>query len=64
VKRPANDIVMLYCRPVRPRYQQAGLGGSAILTYSYDADNRLTNRCSAAKGNTGYSYDPVKGSVN
>jgi RHS repeat-associated protein len=31
---------------------------SIILTYQYDADNRLTNRWMTATGNTGYSYDP------
>ncbi|MGI8966412.1 MAG: RHS repeat-associated core domain-containing protein, partial [Limisphaerales bacterium] len=30
-----------------------------ILRYKYDADNRLTNRWSAAKANTYYSYDNV-----
>src|SRR5581483_7024726 len=30
---------------------------TAILAYKYDADNRLTNRWSIAKGNTGYGYD-------
>jgi RHS repeat-associated protein len=33
--------------------------GTVILTYQYDANNRLTNRWSLAKGNTGYSYDAV-----
>jgi RHS repeat-associated protein len=28
-----------------------------ILVYSYDANNRLTNRWSAARGNTTYTYD-------
>src|SRR5438309_10996195 len=28
-----------------------------ILRYKYDANNRLTNRWSAAKGATGYIYD-------
>jgi len=45
-----------------------------ILRYQYDANNRLTNRWSAAKGNTGYSFDavgnlltmnyPVSGTIN
>ncbi len=35
-----------------------------ILSYAYDADNRLTNRWSAAKGNTGYAYDPVGNLTN
>lgn len=33
--------------------------GTEILRYQYDADDRLTNRWSAAKGNTAYSYDSV-----
>jgi YD repeat-containing protein len=32
---------------------------TVILTYSYDADNRLTNRWSVAKLNTRYHYDNV-----
>ena len=35
-----------------------------ILSYAYDADNRLTSRWSAAKGNTGYAYDPVGNLTN
>jgi RHS repeat-associated protein len=31
--------------------------GTEILRYAYDPDNRLTNRWSAAKLNTAYSYD-------
>jgi YD repeat-containing protein len=30
-----------------------------VLAYQYDSDNRLTNRWSAAMGNTAYSYDSV-----
>src|SRR5207247_736932 len=30
-----------------------------ILRYQYDANSRLTNRWSAAKGNTAYTYDNV-----
>ena len=30
-----------------------------ILVYAYDANDRLTNRWSAAKGNTGYAFDDV-----
>ena len=30
-----------------------------LLTYQYDLDNRLTNRWSATKLNTGYGYDAV-----
>src|SRR5262249_18527669 len=33
--------------------------GAEILRYAYDANGRLTNRWSAARGNTVYSYDPV-----
>ena len=33
--------------------------GTVILAYQYDPNNRLTNRWSAAKGNTGYGYDNV-----
>ena len=32
---------------------------NVILAYTYDADERLTVRGSAAKTNTSYSYDPV-----
>lgn len=31
--------------------------GTEILRYQYDANGRLTNRWSLAKGNTGYAYD-------
>ena len=34
------------------------------LLSKYDSDNRLTNRWSAAKGNTGYAYDPVGSLTN
>ena len=33
--------------------------GTEILRYAYDPDNRLTNRWSAAKTNTTYSFDRV-----
>jgi RHS repeat-associated protein len=33
--------------------------GTTILTYEYDADNRLTNRWSLARENTKYAYDAV-----
>ena len=33
--------------------------GTEILRYIYDPDNRLTNRWSAEKGNTKYTFDPV-----
>jgi YD repeat-containing protein len=36
----------------------------AILTYHYDADNRLTNRWSLAKSNTVYAYDAVGNLTN
>jgi len=32
---------------------------TTILKYGYDADNRLTNRWSLARGNTKYAYDAV-----
>ncbi len=35
-----------------------------ILRYKYDAGGRLTNRWSAAKGNTYYSYDAVGNLTN
>jgi len=38
--------------------------GTVILKYQYDADNRLTNRWSAAKNNTGYAYDHVGNLTN
>jgi RHS repeat-associated protein len=38
--------------------------GSEILRYKYDSDNRLTNRWSAAKGDTRYKYDPVGNLTN
>jgi YD repeat-containing protein len=31
--------------------------GTVTLRYAYDADDRLTNRWSVEKGNTGYGYD-------
>ncbi len=33
--------------------------GTEIFRYQFDANNRLTNRWSAAKGNTVYAYDAV-----
>jgi RHS repeat-associated protein len=33
--------------------------GAEILRYKYDADSRLTNRWSAAKGETHYTLDPM-----
>ena len=38
--------------------------GHTIFIYKYDADNQLTNRWSAAKGNTAYAYDPVGNLTN
>jgi RHS repeat-associated protein len=38
--------------------------GTEILRYYYNADNRLTNRWTAALGNTGYYYDPVGNLTN
>jgi RHS repeat-associated protein len=37
---------------------------TTILTYQYDADNRLTNRWSLAKSNTVYAYDAVGNLTN
>jgi RHS repeat-associated protein len=33
--------------------------GNIIFKFSYDPNNRLTNRWTSAKGNTVYGYDPV-----
>jgi RHS repeat-associated protein len=38
--------------------------GAEILRYKYDPDSRLTNRWSAAKGDTKYKYDPVGNLTN
>jgi RHS repeat-associated protein len=38
--------------------------GAEILRYNYDAEGRLTNRWSAAKGDTFYFYDPVGNLTN
>ena len=38
--------------------------GTEILDYLYDANNRLTNRWSVAKGNTAYLYDAVGNLTN
>jgi RHS repeat-associated protein len=38
--------------------------GAQILRYYYDVNARLTNRWSAAKGNTRYLYDPVGNLTN
>jgi RHS repeat-associated protein len=38
--------------------------GTEILRYKYDAESRLTNRWTAAKGNTGYGYDGVGNLTN
>jgi YD repeat-containing protein len=38
--------------------------GTAALRYSYDADDRLTNRWMSATGNTGYAYDPAGNLTN
>ncbi len=43
---------------------KADAAGTEILRYSYDANNRLTNRWSAAKTNTVYSYDAVGNLTN
>jgi uncharacterized protein RhaS with RHS repeats len=41
---------------VRDKYDPRGTN---ILDYLYDANGRLTNRWSKAKGNTRYRYDAV-----
>ena len=51
-------------RPVWPRHQQARPGRHRDPQVRYDADNRLTNRWSAAKGNTAYAYDFVGNLTN
>jgi RHS repeat-associated protein len=38
--------------------------GTEILRYKYDPGHRLTNRWSAAKGDTKYKYDPVGNLTN
>ncbi len=38
--------------------------GNLLFVYQYDADNRLTNRWSAAKGTTAYRYDPLGNLTN
>ena len=38
--------------------------GNVVLSYTYDMDNRLTNRNSIAKGNTAYSYDKAGNLTN
>jgi RHS repeat-associated protein len=38
--------------------------GTVVFVYKYDADNRLTNRWSAAKNGIAYRYDPVGNLTN
>ena len=38
--------------------------GNILLVYTYDPNNRLTNRYSISKGNTGYKYDAVGNLTN
>jgi RHS repeat-associated protein len=38
--------------------------GTNIFRYQYDANDRLTNRWSVAKGNTIYKYDPIGNLTN
>ena len=38
--------------------------GTNVLAYLYDADSRLTNRWSKAKGDTRYKYDAVGSLTN
>jgi RHS repeat-associated protein len=66
---PAGDLISLTdgkTQTTRWNFDQYGRvtnkvdqAGTEILRYIYDPDNRLTNRWSAAKGNTKYSYDAV-----
>ena len=66
---PAGDLLSLTDgkgQTTRWNYDQYGRvtnkvdqASTEILRYKYDADNRLTNRWSAAKGNTAYGYDFV-----
>ena len=39
-------------------------GGTEVLRYTYDAESRLSNRWSVAKGTTIYGYDPVGNLTN
>jgi RHS repeat-associated protein len=66
---PAGDLLSLTDgknQTTRWHYDEYGRvtnkvdqAGTEILRYGYDADSRLTNRWSAAKGNTAYTFDPV-----
>jgi RHS repeat-associated protein len=66
---PAGDLIALTdgkTQTTRWNYDEYGRvtnkldqTGVEILRYAYDPDNRLTNRWSAARNNTHYSYDPV-----
>jgi RHS repeat-associated protein len=38
--------------------------GTVVLKYAYDPDSRITNRWSAAFGNTVYKYDPLANLTN
>ena len=38
--------------------------GAVSIRYSYDADDRLTNRWLTASGNSGYKYDPAGNLTN
>ena len=70
----AGDLLSLTdgkSQTTRWKYDQYGRvtnkldqAGAEILRYAYDPDDRLTNRWSAAKGNTAYVYDPVGNLTN
>jgi RHS repeat-associated core domain len=66
---PAGDLLALTDgknQTTRWNYDEYGRvtnkldqAGAEILHYFYDSDSLLTNRWSAEKGNTKYTYDPV-----
>ncbi len=74
VNNPAGDLISLTdgkLQTTRWNYDLYGRvtnkvdqAGAEILRYLYDADNRLTNRWSAQKGNTKYKYDNVGNLTN
>jgi YD repeat-containing protein len=51
-------------RPRPDRTPTAFAPDSSIFTYAYDANGRLTNRWTPAKGNTRYSYDASGNLIN
>jgi RHS repeat-associated protein len=72
--KPADDLLTLVDHLGHTNswdYNAEGLvisktvpGGAMVLRYQYDANQRLTNRWSAAKGNTAYRYDAVGNLTN